>query len=199
MANQAMERALAVRGLRSEARVGRRRSRRQARDAGLSRRDEVALEGLARKPVKAGLGSPQMKEILIPGEDWKLVGEGYKFTEGPATNAKGEVFFNDVGASEDLQDRRWQAGRLARGVEARRRPAFRPGREALRERRGREQDSRVGRGGQVRPSSPRLQGQRPRRSARRRRSTSPIRSRRRTTARSTTSARRARRRSSIPG
>jgi sugar lactone lactonase YvrE/enterochelin esterase-like enzyme len=52
------------------------------------------------KPVKAGQGSPQLKEILIPGEGWKLVGEGYKFTEGPATNAKGEVFFNDVGAGK---------------------------------------------------------------------------------------------------
>jgi sugar lactone lactonase YvrE/enterochelin esterase-like enzyme len=48
------------------------------------------------QPIKAGLGSPQLKEILIPGEDWKLVGEGYKFTEGPAANAKGEVFFNDI-------------------------------------------------------------------------------------------------------
>ena len=47
-------------------------------------------------PVKAGHGSPQMKEILLPDEDWKLVGEGYKFTEGSAVNAKGEVFFNDV-------------------------------------------------------------------------------------------------------
>ncbi|WP_254508460.1 SMP-30/gluconolactonase/LRE family protein [Anatilimnocola floriformis] len=48
------------------------------------------------QPIKAGLGSPQLKEILIPGEDWKLVGEGYKFTEGPTANAKGEVFFNDI-------------------------------------------------------------------------------------------------------
>lgn len=39
------------------------------------------------KPVQAGGGSPQLKEILIPGEDWKLVAEGYKFTEGPAVNA----------------------------------------------------------------------------------------------------------------
>jgi sugar lactone lactonase YvrE len=46
--------------------------------------------------IKAGLGSPQMKELLIPGEDWKLVGEGYTFTEGPAANEKGELFFNDV-------------------------------------------------------------------------------------------------------
>ena len=52
------------------------------------------------KSVTAGAGSPQLREILIPGEGWKLVGEGYKFTEGPATNAKGEVFFNDVGAAK---------------------------------------------------------------------------------------------------
>ncbi len=47
-------------------------------------------------PVKAGLGSQQLKEILIPGEEWQLVADGYKFTEGPAANAKGEVFFNDI-------------------------------------------------------------------------------------------------------
>jgi sugar lactone lactonase YvrE len=33
---------------------------------------------------------------VLPDEGWKLVGEGYKFTEGSAVNAKGEVFFNDV-------------------------------------------------------------------------------------------------------
>lgn len=48
------------------------------------------------QPVKAGAGSPQLQDILLPGEGWKLVAEGYKFTEGPAVNAKGEVFFNDV-------------------------------------------------------------------------------------------------------
>lgn len=51
-------------------------------------------------PVKAGKGSPQLQQLLIPGEDWKLVGEGYKFTEGPAVNGKGEVFFNDVPESK---------------------------------------------------------------------------------------------------
>ena len=54
-------------------------------------------------PVKAGKGSPQIQEILIPGEDWQLVGENYKFTEGPAVNAKGEVFYNDVGASKTFK------------------------------------------------------------------------------------------------
>ncbi len=47
-------------------------------------------------PVKAGAGSAMMKEILLPGEGWQLAAEGYKFTEGAAVNAKGEVFFNDV-------------------------------------------------------------------------------------------------------
>jgi gluconolactonase len=50
--------------------------------------------------VKQGLGSPQLKEILVPGEEWQLVAEGYSFTEGPAVNAKGEVFFNDVSNSK---------------------------------------------------------------------------------------------------
>lgn len=48
------------------------------------------------RPVAVGAGSPPLREILIPGEEWRLVAEGYKFTEGPAVNAQGEVFFNDV-------------------------------------------------------------------------------------------------------
>lgn len=48
-------------------------------------------------PVKAGTSKNQtLTDILVPGEGWQLVGEGYKFTEGPAVNARGEVFFNDV-------------------------------------------------------------------------------------------------------
>src|SRR5713101_4858486 len=35
-------------------------------------------------PVKAGAGSAQLRDILLPGESWQLVAEGYKFTEGPA-------------------------------------------------------------------------------------------------------------------
>src|SRR5581483_4449799 len=47
-------------------------------------------------PIKVGAGSKQLQEVLLPGEDWRLVAEGYKFTEGPTANAQGEVFFNDV-------------------------------------------------------------------------------------------------------
>jgi gluconolactonase len=37
-----------------------------------------------------------LSDILIPGEEWQLVGEGYGFSEGPAVNAKGEVFYQDI-------------------------------------------------------------------------------------------------------
>jgi sugar lactone lactonase YvrE/enterochelin esterase-like enzyme len=49
------------------------------------------------QPVKAGQSqNAYLKEILIPGEEWQRVAQGYQFTEGPAVNASGEVFFNDV-------------------------------------------------------------------------------------------------------
>ncbi len=34
--------------------------------------------------------------VLIDGEDWQLVAEGFKFTEGPAVDAEGNVFFTDI-------------------------------------------------------------------------------------------------------
>ena len=37
-----------------------------------------------------------LSDLLIPGEDWKLVGEGYQFTEGVTANAAGEVMFQDI-------------------------------------------------------------------------------------------------------
>lgn len=48
-------------------------------------------------PVKKGATKNQMlSDLLIPGQDWELVGEGYKFTEGTGGNEKGEVFYQDV-------------------------------------------------------------------------------------------------------
>ena len=53
------------------------------------------------KPVTAGPSqNATLASILLPGEQWQLVGEGYKSTEGPAVNSKGEVFFNDIGSSK---------------------------------------------------------------------------------------------------
>ena len=49
------------------------------------------------KAVTKGVGSKApVMEVLGAGSEWQLVGEGYGFTEGPAVNAKGEVFFTDI-------------------------------------------------------------------------------------------------------
>jgi len=53
------------------------------------------------QPVKAGQSkNATLDALLLPGEGWQLVAEGYGFTEGPAVNQKGEVFFNDVTGSK---------------------------------------------------------------------------------------------------
>ena len=40
-----------------------------------------------------------LNQILVPGEGWKRVSQGHRFTEGPAVNALGEVFFTDIPAN----------------------------------------------------------------------------------------------------
>jgi len=53
------------------------------------------------KPVKKGSSKNQfLTDLLLPGEDWELVGDKYGFTEGTGTNAKGEAFFQDIPASK---------------------------------------------------------------------------------------------------
>jgi gluconolactonase len=56
------------------------------------------------QPVKTGeTKNPTLTALLIRGEGWQLVTEGYRFTEGPAANAKGEVFFTDGANSRILK------------------------------------------------------------------------------------------------
>ncbi len=38
----------------------------------------------------------RLADILIDGQDWELVAEGFAFTEGPAVDAKGNLYFTDV-------------------------------------------------------------------------------------------------------
>jgi gluconolactonase len=47
-------------------------------------------------PVTPGITPNRRMPLLIPGEEWELVSEGHGFTEGPAVNAAGEVFFTDI-------------------------------------------------------------------------------------------------------
>src|SRR5262249_26993757 len=48
------------------------------------------------EPVKAGAGSPQLREILVPGEGWSLVAGKYQSATGLAPNVKGEVVFSEL-------------------------------------------------------------------------------------------------------
>jgi gluconolactonase len=50
------------------------------------------------QPVRSAGTSkqPLMTAVLTPGEDWRLVSEGHRFTEGPTVSPAGEVFFSDV-------------------------------------------------------------------------------------------------------
>ncbi len=50
--------------------------------------------------VKAGSSAPRAQEILVPGEGWQLVAEGFKSTRGPSCNASGEVFFADTSSNK---------------------------------------------------------------------------------------------------
>ncbi len=49
--------------------------------------------------VAAGQDMP-LTQVLLDDQPWQLVSEGYGFTEGPATDAQGNVFFVDVPASK---------------------------------------------------------------------------------------------------
>lgn len=51
-------------------------------------------------PVKPPvLPMERLGPLLIPGEGWQLVGEGYGLSEGAAVNPKGEFFFTDIPGS----------------------------------------------------------------------------------------------------
>ncbi|HEY6504105.1 MAG TPA: alpha/beta hydrolase-fold protein, partial [Chitinophagaceae bacterium] len=50
--------------------------------------------------AKGNSKNPYLRDLLIPGENWELVGEGYQFTEGTAVNAAGEVYYQDIPTSK---------------------------------------------------------------------------------------------------
>ncbi len=100
MVNQTMERALTFAGYEVEHAWG---------DGGHDGKQATAIFPDALRwlwkdwpnPVRTGQTKNQsLNDILIPNEGWQLVSEGYKFTEGPAVNSRGEVFFTDVTANQ---------------------------------------------------------------------------------------------------
>jgi gluconolactonase len=51
-------------------------------------------------PLGAWAQDVPLSQILIEGEAWREVGAGYQFTEGPAADRHGNVYFVDVPASK---------------------------------------------------------------------------------------------------
>jgi enterochelin esterase family protein len=41
-------------------------------------------------------GDEALSKVLVPGEDWQLVGEGYGFTDGGCADALGNFYFSDL-------------------------------------------------------------------------------------------------------
>jgi gluconolactonase len=49
-------------------------------------------------PIRAnpeGKSRQDVFQVLIPGEEWQLVSQGHRATDGPAVNAAGELFFSE--------------------------------------------------------------------------------------------------------
>jgi sugar lactone lactonase YvrE len=57
-------------------------------------------KGWPQPVAKGSSANAVLHDILIPGQDWELVGEGYGFTEGTAADATGDVFYQDIPASK---------------------------------------------------------------------------------------------------
>lgn len=47
-------------------------------------------------PSLAPAQDMSVSDVLIDGQGWRLVADGFKFTEGPAVDAQGQVFFTDI-------------------------------------------------------------------------------------------------------
>jgi sugar lactone lactonase YvrE/enterochelin esterase-like enzyme len=118
LANQAMAQSLAYAGYDSKFVVG--TGTHSSKHGGSILPD--ALRWLWRDypgPIQAGTGLDAdrhvIAQILDPGHDWEPVGEGYQFTEGPAVDREGTVYFCDAGASRiyrvaaDGQPRVWKS------------------------------------------------------------------------------------------
>ncbi|HVU25296.1 MAG TPA: SMP-30/gluconolactonase/LRE family protein [Opitutus sp.] len=56
------------------------------------------------QPVKGGpTQNPTLDAVLVPGENWELVADGYALNEGAATNTQGDFFFTDIPASKSFK------------------------------------------------------------------------------------------------
>lgn len=60
----------------------------------------IAASGSA---APAPVASGGLADVLIEGEDWKLVAEGFGFTDGACSDAEGNFYFMDLGKGTAIQ------------------------------------------------------------------------------------------------
>ncbi|NBV85756.1 MAG: gluconolactonase, partial [Verrucomicrobia bacterium] len=99
MANQTLERALQFAGYEVEHAWGEGRHD--------SKESEAVFPDAMRflwkdwpKPVPVPPGGAVLQKLIIPSEGWTLVSKEHEVLRGPATNTRGELFFNDVSNSK---------------------------------------------------------------------------------------------------
>ena len=56
----------------------------------------ISLAVFLALPVAARAQDMPLSRVLIDGEGWQVVSSGHKFTEGPAVDAQGNVYFTDI-------------------------------------------------------------------------------------------------------
>jgi sugar lactone lactonase YvrE/enterochelin esterase-like enzyme len=100
MANQTLERALVFAGYEVNHAWGTEGHNSKQGDAIFPDAVRWLWKDWPKEPAVGVSKNTMLNDILQPGEGWKLVSEGYKSTEGPASTAAGEVFFNDGGSSK---------------------------------------------------------------------------------------------------
>lgn len=104
IANQAMERSLAFAGYEVAHAWG---------DGGHDNRHATevfpeAMEWLWKgwpAPPASGPGSPQLREILLADEPWRIVGEGYGSAAAPVADRDGTLFFTDAETARSWSSR----------------------------------------------------------------------------------------------
>ena len=68
------------------------------------------------KPIEARPSPNRRLDLLIPGEEWELVSDGHRYTEGPAFSPSGEILFTNA-ASKSIQ-KIGSNGKLTRFVQS---------------------------------------------------------------------------------
>ncbi|MDE2506019.1 MAG: RICIN domain-containing protein, partial [Planctomycetota bacterium] len=63
------------------------------------------------RPVEAGASAPRVRDVILPGEPWRLVDDAPRDAKAPVCNAQGDVFF--VNAAADAVERIGRDGKIS--------------------------------------------------------------------------------------